>query len=85
MTDLTDQFGTTDFIKSALVRLLRGVILPDQMVEVDSWWSGILGIGPEKKPIIKLASPNVAVAVRLSGMGVAIGTLVGQEGADLLG
>ncbi len=84
-TELTDQFGTTDFIKSALVRLLRGVIVPDQMIEVDSWWSGILGIGPEKKPIIERVSPNVVVAVRLSGMGVAIGTLVGQEGADLLG
>jgi gamma-glutamylputrescine oxidase len=83
-TELTDQFGTTDFIKSALVRLLRGVIVPDQMIEVDSWWSGILGLGPEKKPIIEHVSPNVAISVRLSGMGVAIGTVVGQEGADLV-
>lgn len=83
-TELTDQFGTTDFIKSALIRLLEGVILPNQPVEIDGWWSGILGLGPEKKPIIERVSDNIAVAVRLSGMGVAIGTLVGQEGAALL-
>ncbi len=82
-TELTDQFGNTDFIKSALIRLLHGVIVPGQSVEVDGWWSGILGIGLEKKPIVEKVSPNVSVAVRLSGMGVAIGTLVGQEGAEL--
>jgi glycine/D-amino acid oxidase-like deaminating enzyme len=53
-------------------------------VEIDTWWTGILGLGPVKKPIVEKFSPNVVVAVRLSGMGVAIGTLVGQEGAILL-
>jgi hypothetical protein len=48
------------------------------------WWTGILGLGPVKKPIIERVSPHVNVAVRLSGMGVAIGSLVGMEGADLV-
>jgi hypothetical protein len=47
-------------------------------------WSGILGIGEEKKPIITQYSDNIFTAVRLGGMGVAIGILVGKEGADLL-
>jgi len=34
--------------------------------------------------MVEKVSPNVTVAVRLSGMGVAIGTLVGQEGAELV-
>ena len=43
-----------------------------------------MGLGPVKKPIIERISSNVVVSVRLSGMGVAIGTLVGQEGAEML-
>ena len=41
-----------------------------------------MGVGSEKKPIIKLVNPNVLAAVRMGGMGVAIGSLVGQEAAD---
>jgi hypothetical protein len=43
-----------------------------------------LGIGPEKKPIINKHSDRIFTAVRLGGMGVAIGILVGQEAAELL-
>lgn len=80
----TDDFGGNELIRRALVELLETVICPDQKVEVEAWWTGILGLGPVKKPIIEQVSANVTVAVRLSGMGVAIGTLVGQEGAELL-
>ncbi len=82
--ELTSEFGTTPLIRSALVRLLREVILPGQEVAVDSWWSGILGVGRRKRPVIRMVSGRVAAAVRLGGMGVAIGTLTGEEGAELL-
>jgi len=80
----TPELGTTPLIRAALIRLLQEVILPGRAVEVDCWWSGVLGIGAEKAPIIKKVSPQVAVAVRLGGMGVAIGTMVGEEGAEEL-
>jgi gamma-glutamylputrescine oxidase len=80
----TDQFGSSELVRSALTQLLKTVILPGRPVEIEGWWSGILGLGPQKKPIIERVSPNVVVSVRLSGMGVAIGTLVGQQGADLV-
>lgn len=83
-TEKTDQFAPNEKIRTALLHLLHEVIAPGQNVEVDSWWTGILGLGPVKKPIIERVSANVAVAVRMSGMGVAIGSLVGTEGADLL-
>jgi glycine/D-amino acid oxidase-like deaminating enzyme len=79
----TDQFGSNELIRGALIHLLNSVICHGRHVEIDSWWTGILGLGPVKKPIIKRVSQNVVVAVRLSGMGVAIGTLVGQEGAEI--
>ncbi|MBK8554603.1 MAG: FAD-binding oxidoreductase [Lewinellaceae bacterium] len=80
----TDEFGPNELIRTSLVALLRRVICPDQIVDVDAWWTGIMGLGPEKKPIVEQVSRNVTVSVRLSGMGVAIGTLIGQEGAELL-
>jgi len=80
----TPEFGSNQLIRDALLDLLNTVIYPDQHVEIDTWWTGILGLGPIKKPIVEKASPNVALALRLSGMGVAIGTLIGQEGASLL-
>ena len=83
-TEYTDSFGTTEKIQSALIQMLKDVILPGTDFEIDTWWSGILGVGTEKMPIIEKTSTNVVVAVRLGGMGVALGSLVGEEGAELL-
>ncbi len=82
--EMTDAFGTTELIQNTLKQLLTDVILPDTPFEIDSWWSGILGIGSHKKPIIERVSPNVIVAVRMGGMGIAIGSLVGEEAAGLV-
>lgn len=80
----TPEFGTTEIIQNALIDLLKNVILPKQKFEIESTWSGILGVGNTKKPIVQTISKNVSVAVRLGGMGVAIGSLVGEEGAELI-
>jgi gamma-glutamylputrescine oxidase len=81
----TDSFGSTDRIQSALNGILETSILPNQKIDIEASWSGILGIGAIKKPIIEHLSPNVVVSVRMGGMGVAIGSLVGDEAAALLG
>lgn len=74
---------STDFIintkiQNHLDELLKTVILPDVNFEIEQRWCGIMGVGDEKKPIIKKVSPNVVCAVRMGGMGVAIGSLVGK-------
>lgn len=81
--EMTSVIDTTECIQKALEDLLKNVILPDQNIEIDQRWSGILGIGEQKKPILKSVSNRVFCAVRLGGMGVAIGSLVGKELADL--
>jgi hypothetical protein len=43
-----------------------------------------MGIGSSKNPIVKQLSENVYCGVKLGGMGVAIGSLIGQELADLV-
>lgn len=82
--EMTDEFGTTSLIQNALLDLLGSVVVPYHKYEIDTWWSGIMGIGSQKNPIIKAISPNVVVAVRMGGMGVAIGSLVGEEAANML-
>ena len=79
----TWDFGHTEKVKSQLVEYLDEVILPGQPYEVDYWWSGIMGFGEDISPIIKEVQPNIFCAVRCNGMGVAMGSLVGEEVADL--
>lgn len=80
----TTEFGQTDLIMNSLESILKNVILPRHNFEIDQRWSGIMGVGSSKSPIVKKLSPNVFCGVRLGGMGVAIGSLVGRDLADLL-
>jgi len=84
-TENTDEYGLTDLVQNRLDTLLHNMIAPYADPEVDMRWSGILGLGDEKIPIIKPVSKNVFCAVRMGGMGVAIGSLVGEEAADMVG
>jgi len=77
-------FGETEPIMNRLRQLLEQVVLPHTPFEVESSWSGIMGVGGEKTPIIKQVSNHVYCGVRLGGMGIAIGSLVGKELADLV-
>lgn len=83
-TEETTEFGLTELIQNQLDKYLQDVILPQTPYEIDHRWSGIMGVGNEKSPIVKQHSNNVYCGVRLGGMGVAIGSLVGKELADLL-
>lgn len=78
----TTEFGTTKVVQDKLMEILKEVILSDTPFEIEYAWSGIMGVGEQKKPIVKLLSNNVACGVRLGGMGIAIGTTVGRQLAD---
>ena len=45
-------------------------------------WTGWLGVGPDRRPLIGESQPGLHHAVRMGGMGVAIGTRVGRELAE---
>jgi len=83
-TEKTSEFGETEIIHNKLEDLLRTTILPHTKFEIDYRWSGIMGVGNKKKAIVKQLSNNVFCGVRLGGMGVAIGSLIGKELAELL-
>ena len=77
-------FGETDLIQNQLNNLLKTIILPNNEYEIERRWSGIMGVGEQKRPIVKQLSNNVFCGVRLGGMGIAIGSLVGKELAELV-
>lgn len=80
----TPELGLTDLVQNKLDELLREVILPDTPFEVEHRWSGIMGFGAEKTTIVQPVSERICCSIRLSGMGIAIGSLVGEEGAELV-
>jgi gamma-glutamylputrescine oxidase len=77
--ETSTEFILNHKIQTYLDTFLKNVILPKQDVEIEQRWTGIMGIGSEKRPIIKSISENVICAVRMGGMGVAIGSLVGKK------
>jgi glycine/D-amino acid oxidase-like deaminating enzyme len=83
-TENTTEFGQTKIVQNKLEDLLKNVILPNQDFQIAHRWSGIMGVGNSKSPIVTQLSENVFCGVRLGGMGVAIGSLIGTELADLI-
>jgi gamma-glutamylputrescine oxidase len=80
----TTEFGTTSDIQQYLKHLLDTLILPNIPYAIDYTWSGIMAFGETKQPIVQHISPNVYCAVRMGGMGVALGSLTAKEVADLI-
>ena len=80
----TTTFGQTSLVQNELEGMLRDIILPNTAFEIDYRWSGIMGVGNQKRPILKALSTNVFCGVRLGGMGVAIGSIVGKDLANLI-
>lgn len=76
--ETTDQFGNTEGIKAYLTEMLE-TIHPGASGEIEHWWSGILGVGPSKYPITQWVNDNVLAGVRMGGMGVAIGSHLGEK------
>ncbi len=80
----TFDMGVTARIQDQLDLLLREAILPGIHYEVELRWSGIMGMGEKKSAILQSLSKNVFCAVRSGGMGVAIGSLTGEEAATMV-
>ena len=82
--ETTTDLNQTEKIQNKLEELLKNVILPNQEFQIAHRWSGIMGIGSQKNPIVSQLSENVYCGVRLGGRGVAIGSIIGKELAELL-
>lgn len=82
--ETTTEIATTPFIIGRLEKLLKEIILPGTEFEIEHTWAGIMGVGNTKRPIIQEIEPNILCGVRMGGMGVAIGSLVGKELSEMI-
>ncbi|WP_317897330.1 NAD(P)/FAD-dependent oxidoreductase [Aurantibacillus circumpalustris] len=82
--ETTAEQGLNHKIHKKLDEFLQELILPGVPFEIEQRWSGIMGVGKEKLPIIKNVGKNVLAAVRMGGMGIAIGSAVGEKSAKII-
>ena len=82
----TYSLATSATIQKVLEKFMMERILPKgtKKPKIELRWSGTMGIGSIKKPIIKQVQPNVYCAVRMSGMGVAIAPIVAKKALKLM-
>tara|TARA_B100001559_G_scaffold73673_1_gene60572 strand:+ start:12 stop:1124 length:1113 start_codon:yes stop_codon:yes gene_type:complete len=74
----TTKIGFNEKIQGKLLDLLKNSILPETNFEIEQKWSGIMGMGNDKKPIVKKISNHLYCGVKLGGMGIAIGNNIGK-------
>ncbi|MGZ5196713.1 MAG: NAD(P)/FAD-dependent oxidoreductase [Kaistella sp.] len=84
-TEETSVMETTDILQNHLEDFLKSVLLPNQDFRIAYRWSGIMAMGTEKSPVVQKISPRQIVAVRLSGMGVALAPKIGEMVAEMIG
>jgi gamma-glutamylputrescine oxidase len=82
--EATAEMMTTEKIQSQLEQFLSHYLIPGIPYQVTDRWSGIMGMGSEKMPIVKEVSPQIFCAVRMSGMGVALTPVIGETMAEMI-
>ena len=75
----TYELSTSENIQQALENFLHEKILPATEFTIEHRWSGIMGVGSEKLPIVKEISDGIFCAVRMGGMGVALAPVIGEN------
>jgi len=73
-----------ELILADLLEKLDTMILPDTHYEIDYVWTGIMAFGSDKFPLVMSHSKNVFLGVRMGGMGVAMGSEVGERLAAMM-
>ena len=80
----TNAFGLNEELLKLLTKYMTEAILPNQPWELDMAWSGSMAFGSDKQPILQQISDRVVAGVRLGGMGVAIGSRLGEKLAQVM-
>lgn len=78
------EFEVTPPVMDNLKRMLREIIIPGRDFDIVGQWAGIMGFGSERTPILKKISDRIVVGARLGGMGVAIGSRLGDQICELI-
>lgn len=82
--ETTAEFETTPQIQTYLEGLLAEVIAPGHDVQIERRWAGIMGFRDDKLPFVGEIAPGVIQAFGCNGMGVAIGSTIARQAAELV-
>lgn len=83
--ETTSEIALNPNIQASLEYHLASWILPKgSAFEVEDRWAGIMAFGQEKVPILRKLDEGLVAGVRMNGMGIAMGTEVGERLATLL-
>jgi gamma-glutamylputrescine oxidase len=82
--EATTAFAYNYLIQQELEEKLRTIILPHHPFKVADRWVGIMAFGATRRPIIGQHSRHIYLGVRMGGMGVAIGSAVGAQLAEMM-
>ncbi len=82
--ETTTDFRFNEKIREDLVNKLREIILPGISFKVSDWWAGIMAFGETKVPVLEKRSDRIFMGVRMGGMGVAIGSAIGEKLANMM-
>jgi glycine/D-amino acid oxidase-like deaminating enzyme len=80
----TDVMETSHRIQTSLETFIGTYLLKDTAFEITDRWTGVMGFGNEKTPLITQVSSRTYCAVRLSGMGVALAPVIGEKAAFMV-
>lgn len=82
--EATTEFALNEAIQFNLEQKLKEIIIPGAHFSIEHRWSGIMAFGATKYPVVKAVSDKVFGAFRLGGMGVALGSEVAAQVADMV-
>ncbi|MBO9151114.1 NAD(P)/FAD-dependent oxidoreductase [Chitinophaga sp. GCM10012297] len=82
--EATTEFALSQRIQQDLEEKLKTIILPHHQFTIEDRWAGIMAFGKTKQPIVQAYSSRIWLAVRMGGMGVAIGSEVGRTLAAMM-
>lgn len=82
--ETTTEIQNTKAVTDLLEKKLSEIIIPGEDYEIDHSWAGIMAFGKVKKPVLEKINDSVFMGVRLGGMGVAIGSGIGHDLAEMM-
>ncbi|MGD1841819.1 MAG: NAD(P)/FAD-dependent oxidoreductase [Thermonemataceae bacterium] len=82
--ETTTDFSVTEKIINALEDRLSNIILPNKEYKIAQQWAGIMAFNAARKPLLKALTSRLLIGTCLNGMGIAIGSSLGDRLAKLL-
>jgi gamma-glutamylputrescine oxidase len=82
-TENSANLALNPLIQTELDTLLQQ-LLPDQNIQIEDRWAGIMGFDEHNSPQVRLIDSNLLLVAGMNGMGTALGPALGYEAANKL-